>query len=112
MAIAFALAASLTAFAGTAEAKEVTTAPPVMTSLPFVEDVNPASNGAYTATVVCYGGGGAFELKATDMKLKRTAKAKRVGVGQWVVRMKPGREYKLSVRVKGTSWKSIGYRIY
>jgi len=91
-------------------ADELTVAP-ATTSLPYVEDVNPTRTG-YIATVVCYGGYGKFELRSTDMKTRKAVKAKRVGVGQWMVPMKPNREYKLSVRVKGTPWKSIGYRIY
>ena len=93
-----------------ADAAELTAAPQ-MTSLPYVEDVNPSRSG-YIATVVCYGGWGKFELRSTDMKTRKAVKAKRIGVGQWLVPMKPNREYKLSVRVRGTEWKSIGYRIY
>jgi len=92
-------------------ADELTVAP-ATTSLPYVEDVNPWKGNTYMAVVVCYGGYGKFELRSTDMKTRKAVKAKRIGSGQWMVPMKPNREYKLSVRIKGTPWKSIGYRIY
>jgi len=107
---AVALATSI-GCAGTANAAELT-ATANFTSLPYVEDVNPVSSNAYDAVVVCYGGHGTFQLRAVDAKAKKATRAKRIGQGQWLVRMKKGREYKLSVRVKGTAWKSIGYRIY
>lgn len=107
MAMAIAVAASLTAFAGTAEAKEVTVATPSV-SLPYVDDVNPWGGG-YIATVTCAGSAKA-ELKVTlnGKRVKVRKHAPRV----WTVKLKKSRTYKLSVRIKGCAWKSIGYRIY
>ena len=89
-----------------ADAKPLTVEPSV--SLPYVEDVNPSGSG-YIATVTCCGAKGA--------QLKVTSKGKRVKVRKhaprvWTVKMRKAQTYKLSVRAKGGSWKSIAYRIY
>jgi hypothetical protein len=94
-------------FATPAEAK-VQAADMPRCSLPYVMDVNPNGNG-YDVLVSCSGNAKKFSMKAKCGK--RTLKAERIGKRSWVVKMKRGKTYRLSVRGDGGKWRSIEYRI-
>lgn len=92
-----------TVYAPSAEALQ---AAEVGVSLPYVEDVNP-SGGGYVATVSCAGPAKA-KLRVT---LKgRSVKVRKVGTRLWLVKIKRGKLYKLSVRADGQR-RVIGYKV-
>ena len=80
-------------------------------SLPYVDDVNEWGKGHVILTVYCCGNAKAYDLKVTSgkgkMKVVRSKRHKNV----WTVVIRKGKTYKLSVRAKGGSWKSIKYGI-
>ena len=80
-------------------------------SLPYVDDVNDWGANSKIATVYAVGDK-PMKLKAVDAKTRKPAKVRKVKRGVWLVTMKRGHAYKLSVKDKGGKWKSIGYRIY
>ena len=75
-------------------------------SLPYVEDVNPDGNG-YAARIEACGKPAKFKVICKGKKVK----AVRDGRNAWVVKMKRGKTYRISVKAKHGKWKSIAYRI-
>ena len=79
-------------------------------SLPFVEDAQQVDSKNYEVLVTCAGSADPV-LTVTDMKSGKTVKYTKLDARTWTVKLKKGRTYKISLKVKGQKAKAIKYGV-
>ena len=115
LAVIIAMAIGVSSGANAAHAASLKAASAPSTSLPYVEDVSHAGRGLYAATIAVCGSEKALRktsVKVVERRGGKKVRVDRLGRHVWACFVKAGREYKVTVKVKGGKSKSIGFRVW